>query len=194
MAATVMTSAPAMLGPTPTVTCTDAAVNSATRTTNMGPSPRPIAQTAASCTSAAIMRESTASSYLTRVQRGAERARAPEADTCWRCLRCEPHDDGTYPDNTCSGNCAEEPPPPPTPGVPCTDDCHCNGYHLSEFADDPTHGTTHHAQDTNYPNGWCYMFALCGGISDDQVPIGCHLEEVEGITALRYKCQVSVAV
>ena len=75
LATTVMTSAPAM-GSTPTVTCSDAAVKSATRTTTMGPFPRKSATTGASCTSAAIISESTASSYLTHdVQRGAERAR-----------------------------------------------------------------------------------------------------------------------
>ena len=40
-------------------------------------------------------------------------------------------DAGNYPDNTCSGNCEAEPPPPPTPGAPCKDSCHCGGVDLS---------------------------------------------------------------
>ena len=106
--------------------------------------------------------------------------------------RCEIDDvDGTYPDNTCGGTCEAVPPPPPTPGVPCEDDCHCNDYDLSELAKDMKDGMTHHACDKD--KHWCFMFSLCGPIPTDELPTGCHDWQADGIAALRYKYNVSCA-
>ena len=74
---------------------------------------------------------------------------------------------------------------PPTPGVPCEDDCHCNDYDLSELAKDMKDGMTHHACDKD--KYWCYMFSLCGPIPADELPRGCHTWQADGIAALRYR-------
>ena len=100
-------------------------------------------------------------------------------------------DGGTYPDNTCSGNCEAVAPPAPTPGVPCENDCQCNGYDLSELAKSSSSGMTHEACDKDHH--WCYMFSLCGPISTEQLPNGCQTWQADGIAALRYDTMVSRA-
>ena len=100
-------------------------------------------------------------------------------------------DGGVFPDNTCSGNCEVAPPPPPTPGTPCESNCMCNGVDLTLLAEDPTHKKTHHARDKY--ELWCYMFSVCGPIASGDLPDGCQNHDGEGIAALRYKCEVSLA-
>ena len=105
--------------------------------------------------------------------------------------RCVIDDDGgTYPDSTCGkGMCASEPPPPPTPGVPCLNNCNCHDYDLKELARDPQRGMTHVAKDNDGLH--CYKFSLCGALPPNELPRGCQDSQGDGIAAVRYDCRVS---